>query len=368
MMLAITICATKSYTYAMRAQARRVAANCARFDGKIAIVMCGDNSSQIADVCAYYREVMPTRDLHRIVLHDVSEEHENYKGEAQMTIARMRDAAFAKARAIGANLCWSLDSDTLPPANALRCMIDMLKFDDGYYSISTCPYPNTAFLGGFGTRHNPIAEDFLPHERKVPAELMAEFKANEDESRELIRNKEQPSEETKKRWETTLKKIKECPPDGTIWEVIAKHGWRRRGWLDSAYPGIGLGAVVPSDWCGFGCTLMNEEALSLAYFDGYDGRGTEDLFICWQRWHPAGLRINVIPHVPCDHVIWEKKKGGDTNTYVMHRAHHELDGEYRGHLRIATTPWAPEGTIMRSPSVPTCSCCSPVLLAEDAKR
>ena len=24
-------------------------------------------------------------------------------------------------------------------------------------------------------------------------------------------------------------------------EVIAKHGWRRRGWLENAYPAIGLG-------------------------------------------------------------------------------------------------------------------------------
>jgi len=41
----------------------------------------------------------------------------------------------------------------------------------------------------------------------------------------------------------------------------------------------------------------------LAIFDGYDGRGTEDLYVCFHRWYPAGLRIGAIPHSLCDHVI-----------------------------------------------------------------
>lgn len=358
-MLAITVCATGSYTYAMRAQARRVAANCGNGGKDTAIILVGDSSQSLQEVAAYYRFLMPSVRIDLHPLPNLSEDNPNYKQQAQMVIARMRDEAFARARAHDADECWSLDSDTLPPQNALRCMRDMLKFDDGYYSVSTCPYPNSAFLGGFGTRYNPIAEDFLPHERKVPEELMAEFKANEEEGKELAKKKEQPSEEIRKKWEATSKKIRECPPDGTIWEVIAKHGWRRRGWLDNAYPGIGLGAVVPSDWCGFGCTLMNKEALSLAYFDGYDGRGTEDLFICWHRWHPAGLRLNVIPHAPCDHVIWDKKKGGDSDKYVLHHSYHEQDGEFRGHLRVRQIPWNPEVVTTSKPNVPSCSCCGP---------
>ena len=210
------------------------------------------------------------------------------------------------------------------------------------FRSATCPYPNTAFLGGFGTPMNPICEDFLPHERKVPDDLMAEWKANEAEGKRLFEAKQEITDEVRKRWEATNKKIKECPPDGNIWEVIAKHGWRRRGWLDNAYPAIGKGAMVPSDWCGFGCTLMNKEALSLANFDGYDGKGTEDLYICWHRWHPAGLRLNVIPHCPCDHVIWAKKKGGDEKVYTLHQSYHEQLGEYRGHLRVRQVPWVPE--------------------------
>jgi hypothetical protein len=126
---------------------------------------------------------------------------------------------------------------------------------------------------------------------------------------------------------------------GNVWECNSKFGWRRRGWLENAYPAIGVGAVVPSDWCGFGCTLMNHAALQLANFDGYDGQGTEDLYVVWRRWHPAGLRINVIPHCPCDHVIWQKKKGGAEDEYNIILSSHETQGECVGHLRTRKVPW-----------------------------
>lgn len=340
-MLAITICATKNYTYAMRAQARRVAANCAHLPHEdVTVILVGDNSPELRAIHALYsKEVLPRATVRHVALPILSDAHQNYKENAQLLIARMREAAHATARALGADQCWSLDSDVLPPANALRCMQDMLRFDNGYYSVSTCPYPNTAFLGGFGDPHHPICEDFLPKERKIPDELMAEFQANEKELATYAEKNEQPPRDVQKRWEETNRKIRECPPDGNIWEVIAKYGWRRRGFLDNAYPAIGRGAVVPSDWCGFGCTLMNKEALALATFEEYEGLGTEDLFVCWNRWYPAGIRINVIPHCPCDHVIWEKKKGGDATKYVHHVAYHETNGEFRGHLRTKQVPW-----------------------------
>lgn len=341
-MLAVTICATKSYTYAMKAQANRVAINLENaWDKDFVIILCGDGSKNIYEVNDYYQKLLGDD---KVVVVDGGHEveGENYKEQAQMLIAQMRQRAFAEARAHGADFCWSLDSDTLPPHNALRCMLKSLEWDDGYYSVATCPYPNTAFLGGFGSPTRPIEEDFLPHERKVPEELMAEWKANEAEAKRMYEEQKFVPTEVRERWDATNKKMKECPPDGTIWEVIAKHGWRRRGWLDNAYPAIGIGAMVPSDWCGFGCTLLNKEALGLTYFDGYDGKGTEDLYICWRRWHPAGLRINVIPHCPCDHVIWAKKKGGDKGTYTLHQSYHEQLGEYRGHLRVRQVPWVPE--------------------------
>lgn len=78
----------------------------------------------------------------------------------------------------------------------------------------------------------------------------------------------------------------------------------------------------------------------MANFEGYDGRGTEDLFVVWKRWYPAGLRINVITHCPCDHVIWSKKKGGDASEYTLIESFHEAQGEHIGHLRTKKSPWS----------------------------
>lgn len=340
-MLTVVICATKSYTYAMHAQAKRVAANI--YAAKVEqgeVVLIGDKSSELTTVANTYIGLLPAGwKVTHLGDDRFQEGGENYKVDAQMLIGKMRDAAFTYCRKVNAAPVWSLDSDVLPPSNALRCSLDMLAFDGGYYSVSTCPYPNTAFLGGFGTPRNQIAEDFLPSERALPAELKAEWEANEAELKRICEQKLEITEANRKKWDETNKKIKACPPDGNIWQVIAKHGWRRRGWLDNAYPAIGKGSVVPSDWCGFGCTLMNAQAISLADFDGYDGKGTEDLFVCWNRWHPAGLRINVITHCPCDHVIWQKKKNGDAAVYTHHIAFHEAEGEYRGHLRTRQVPW-----------------------------
>jgi len=84
---------------------------------------------------------------------------------------------------------------------------------------------------------------------------------------------------------------------------------------------------------------MNPQALSLANFEGYDGQGTEDLYVVWRRWWPAGLRINCIPHCPCDHVMWAKKKGGSPDEYTLILSLHETQGECIGHLRTMKQPW-----------------------------
>ena len=342
--LAVTVCATKSYTYAMRAQAHKVVANIFAADIPTGVVvLSGDSSPELADVAQLYRQLLPAGWTTQLLVNPgVDEGGQNYKEKAQLLIARLRTTAFSYCRKIKAARTWSLDSDVLPPSNALRCMLSMLDFDNGYYSISTCPYMNKGFLGGFGSPKHHIAEDFTVEERVVPAELKAELASNDAELKALQAAKAPITEEHRKKWEATRKKVKECPPDGTIWQVIAKHGWRRRGWLDKAYPAIGLGAVVPIDWCGFGCTLLNAEALALADFSGYEGKGTEDLYVCWHRWHPAGLRLNVLTHCPCDHVIWEKKKGGDAAKYVHHVVYHEAEGEHRGHLRARQVAWNPE--------------------------
>lgn len=170
-----------------------------------------------------------------------------------MVIAHMRQIAFDTAISESAEMCWSLDSDVLPPPNALRCSIDMLGFDDGFYSIAQCPYPSQGggpFLGGHGTPQRPIEEDFDVHERKVPSELLEEKERLEgvlgDQSAEEDKGK------ARERLQEIHEEIKKCEPEdeGNIWKLNAK-GWRRRGWFDRAYPAIGQGAIVPIEWVGF---------------------------------------------------------------------------------------------------------------------
>lgn len=371
MKLVVTIGATANYCYAMKTLARRVAANVAAAELKDpgTVIIAGDNSKEVKAAVKVWGEIMPKN---WTVIHLPAGQEGagdvNYKEPAQLLIARLRSAAFSEARRINPDYCWSLDSDTLPPPNALRCMLDMLRFDRGYYSISTCPYPNEAFMGGRGTPQNPIGEDWLQHERRISPEVQAEIdavKKLEDENRlevEALKKEAEGTEpgkvteptpewtERKKKSDDALgawlirkeacdKKIRECPPDGNVFQVNGKHGWRARGWLDHCYPAMGKGVVVPIDWSGFGCALMNDEALGLANFEGYDGKGTEDLFIVWRRWWPAGLRLNCIMHCPCDHVIWHKKKGGNAEEFTLIESYHETQGECVGHLRTRKTPW-----------------------------
>ncbi len=344
MKLAITVCATANYCYAMKTLAARVSANlsAAAWGEPGLVVIAGDNSKEVREAVKHWKAALPTGwEVTHLIVGAEDPDAVNYKPGAQLLIARLRSAAFSEVRRIQPDWCWSLDSDTLPPANALRCMMDMLKFDNGFYSVSTCPYPNDAFLGGRGTPQNPIGQDYLEAERILPDDLKAEIEALKKEAAETEPGKfTEPTKEWVERKKKAEERVRECPPDGNLWQVIAKHGWRRRGWLEAAYPAIGRGAVVPSDWCGFGCTLMNREALALANFEGYDGQGTEDIYVVWRRWWPAGLRINVITHCPCDHVIWQKKKGGDTKEYTLINSYHEDQGECVGHLRTRKMPWS----------------------------
>lgn len=337
MRLAITICATKNYTYCMGDQARRVIANFGRGMEPGHIILSGDDSRELLAILEVYRRLLPQGwQIHHINNSLIDDSgHVNYQPSAQLIIAQLRSEAFSFARKLDVDVCWSLDSDVLPPSNALRCMLTMLEFDDGYYSVSSCPYPNALFLGGRGTPQNPICEDFLPHERKLPDDLQQQWA--DHEARFKVAQGDDVQKLLPERTDL-MKRIRECPPEGNLWQVIAKHGWRRRGWLDFAYPALGKGAVLPSDWCGFGCTLLNREALDHCTFDGYDGQGTEDMFIVWKRWHPLGLRINVMTHCPCDHVIWDKKKGGDSEKFMHHQTYHEREGEYAGHLRVRQVP------------------------------
>ena len=213
-----------------------------------------------------------------------------------------------------------------------------------YYSIATCAYPSQGgggYLFGRGTVYRQILPDFYEDEREVPKEILEEmqelrkeinkpldFKNTKEEDYKLL-------EEKAKKLQQFEKDIEKYPPKGNVWELNAKQ-WRKRGWGDNAYPAIGLGAMVPSDWCGGGCTMMNERALDLAIFDGYEGKGTEDLYIIWNRWYPNGLKICSLPHCLCDHVVRDK-----TNPlkYIHCQCYHETEGECVGHLRLRYKPF-----------------------------
>lgn len=331
MKIAVTICATKKYTYAMSAQARRVQSSLINRE-KGTIILCGDGK-ELESYKSLYKDLVPHWDCIVLDLKGLGE-HRNYKESAQLVIGQMRTAAFAKARSLGVDYCWSLDSDVLPPPNALTCMLQSLEFDDGYYSISMVTYPSQGgggFLGGRGTPQNQIAPDYYEHEREIPEDLKKEL----EEVRAGIKEKPDNEELHKKHAELS-DKVRECKPKGNVWKVNADFGWELRGWMDNAYPGIGRGAILPSDWCGFGCTLMNREALDHAHFDGYEGKGTEDLYIGWRRWYPQGLKINVITHVLCDHVV---RNPGNPGHFVLCQAYHETEGKCIGHIRLRHLPW-----------------------------
>lgn len=332
-MISVTICATRSYAYALSAQARRIV-SCTEREPEGVVILVGDKSEEIVNVRDFYNRILPQGWKAELHIGEYEDGKANYQNPAQLIIARMRSVAFDRARQLQSDLCWSLDSDVLPQPNSLRVMKHMLDFDDGYYSVSTCPYPSQgggAFLGGRGTPERPILPDFYDDEREIPASL----KKRMDNHLSLLK-KGPPSLDWRKKHKELSHSVQSCKPIGNVFHCNSK-GFRRRGWMHAAYPEIGIGAVVPTDWCGFGCTLMNKRALSLAQFDGYDGSGTEDLYIVWKRWYRHGLRINVIPHSPCDHVIRDRKH---KNKFILCQAYHESkDQECVGHLRMELRPW-----------------------------
>jgi len=335
--LAIATYATKSYFYCWPQFLRRIAA-AAGHHAEAHFILATDQSEEAKQAIETARHELPEGwriQAVQLPLEDGGTDGKDYKEPAQMRIAALQGAAFAAARKIRATALWSVEADNLVPADALRVAEWALQMPEAdgspYYEVAAVTYPNGLFLGGNGTPQNPIAEDFTEKERKLPPRLVRALEV----CRERLKT-EPTSEKEGKRLGRLHERVKRCPPEGNVFEVTAKHGWRRRGWMEHAYPGIGRGAIVPSDWCGLGCTLMSAKALALAEFSGYDGRGTQDLFLCWHRWHPAGLRIACIPHTAADHVKRDKE-----GQIVHYRAYHETEGEYRGHLRVRQQPWMP---------------------------
>jgi hypothetical protein len=339
---AITVAATRSYLHAFPQCVRAIAAAAWHLEAAHFILATDESKDAKAAAEIAQRELPEGWKVTVLNLPIKDDASTRYKEEAQLRIAALQGAAFAFARKIRATRLLVVESDTIIPADALRVLewtLDMPGADGRpHYHIAAATYPNGLFLGGFGSQSHQIAEDFLPSERKLPPRL--KLCLDTCETRLKACKDRKTAEREHKRMHRLRERVKKCPPEGNIWEVVARHGWRRRGWLDFAYPGIGRGSIVPSDWCGLGCTLLSQAALAHADFTGYEGKGTQDLFLCWHRWHPAGLRIAAVPHIVCDHIKRRSPSDPpDSPEILHHRAYHELEGEHRGHLRVRTQPF-----------------------------
>lgn len=342
--LAVTICATQKYQYAMRAQARMVQANLHRLKLPICVILVGDR--KLRDVQQFYQELFAGHEpkVEVVVVEDFAEKpgQKNYDNSAQLLIAQMRTAAFARARTFGATLCWSLDSDVIPKSAAcfetLRWLLDI---PGSYYEVAIAPYPSQGggdYLAGRGTPEHPILPDFAQEEKKVPAELSERKKANEEALAKTAAGAV-PDKALMEEREKIRKEMEACEPAGNVWEMCAKFGWRRRGWTSAAFPALGRGAFVRTDWCGFGCTLMTARALDECDFTGYEGGGTEDIFVCFNRWHQVDIRIGAALHEPAFHVS-RRSDGRHYASFVRFVTDaDETKGECVGHLRTFHKPF-----------------------------
>ena len=332
MKTSIIIAGTTSYLNVAEACVRRVEAALfhARKRREIDAVWIGVTDEAGKDAMA---DILPDGATVKTI--SIKEGGKRYKEESQLLIANLQQVGFRESIRQDVDRCWIVEPDILVPHNALSCMMDMLEFDDGYYDVAFVTYPSHSggmFLGGYGDPCHPIAEDFLTEERDVPKELMEKLEKAE---KDLQENKDEKlAEEKAKALSDVREEVKKCPPKGNVFKLNSEK-WRRRGWLDNAHPGIGRGAVLETDWTGLGCNLLSREALALASFDGYDGKGTQDLFLNWRRWKANDLRFCVITHTVCEHVV--SANDGDRRVHAF--AHHEPQGECKGHLRVQHRPY-----------------------------
>lgn len=336
MKLAITIVATKNYTYAMKDQAARVQGSLGycKISDPI-IILITDQSGEMDSISSLYKNLLPDA---MIIQKDMAELNEsaNYKIPAQLLISKMRTAAFNEARRHDVDFCLSLDSDVLPAINGIQTCLDMLSFDKGYYDVACILYTSQGggpWLCGRGTTQHQILPDFYEDERNVPKRYI-KFKKIHEEEMTKVDNKES-AEKIHKKLEWVRKRIEKYPPKSDVFGSNSIK-WRKRGWFDNAYPAIGKGACVPTDWCGFGATMMNRRALAHAHFDGYQGAGTEDLYVCFHKWKPNGIKLVAIPHSLCDHIVRSRREPG---TFTHVHGYHEESGEFEGHIRQRWTPY-----------------------------
>jgi hypothetical protein len=259
-----------------------------------------------------------------------------YKAQAQIVIAKLLGAGFEKARQGDYDYCWIVESDIIVHSDSLDCLIWAQSYPSSpRYEVTCSTYFNGSFLCGRGTPRNHIADDYLPSEKIGGAELSKKIKILSKKLNEFAQKRKSPPKDMIKDMEELQKKLKDSPPKANVFALNAKK-WRKRGWLDQAYAGSAVqGAILPTDWCGNGCTLLSRKALMLSNFIGYAGHGTQDLFLCWNKWYPAGIKIGLVVGVPAYHV----KKDPQGNMFAWEPYFMPDCEETSGHLRVRQTPF-----------------------------
>lgn len=188
-------------------------------------------------------------------------------------------------------------------------------------------------MGGRGDKRQWILPTVYDEERELAPEVK--------ERMEALNTKKASGEtltpEDEKEIKELAEALKNAPPKGNVFELQSK-GWRRRGWLTDAFPAIGKGAVLESDWMPCGNNLFSRRAINRVDFIAYQLGGTEDLHCTHERLKPAGLRMCVIPHCLSHHVQRLKDKEGKEK-YLIYYMYHEEAGECVGHLRHRNINW-----------------------------
>lgn len=331
--------ATQKYHYALPNFGRRFVASIhyANIE-RGTFIFIGDESEVIKEASEKYIESqLPIGWSFRLIQLPLDDGNKNYKSDAQLLIAQMQSVAFSEARKLNADLFWSLESDVLVGVNSLQVSLDSLDYDKGYYDVCMCTYPSQgggSYLGGHGDEYMPIYEDFNENERMLPESLINSLK----------KHRGVPEEKRKKAWHKKniklLDEIKKHPPKNNVFALNGEN-WRKRGWLEYAYPALGKGTLLPTDWVGLGCTLISKKALSYAHFDGYQGHGTQDLYLGYNFWANNDIKMCVSTHAPCDHITRKiNSDGAQDYEKIEHiQAFHENDGECKGHLRRKHIPF-----------------------------
>lgn len=327
MKLVIGIPATTKYTYAMSACLRRIQA-ALHYSNLLeggTLLLAGDKSNSLNKSANLFKQLMPKWDVEVIQL-DVTDQDNNYKDEANLTIAILMTALVSRARALNADLYWNVEADILIPPNAFELLKGALDMDKGnIYDVAVgiaVSQGGGGFLFGGGSPTRHIFPDVYPEERVLPDELKAKF---------------EQAQKDKKVSKELMDEIEKCPPAGNIWELNAKFGWKERGWGTNYFPGISAyGAIVHTKWSGFICNLYNRKSLNLLDFTGYALKGTSDLFIVWKKLYQQGIKEAAVLHCLCDHVIRDK---ADKTKYIVARAFFETEPPCQGHLRVEMSPF-----------------------------